>query len=103
MRALSLILASLAFALSVPLTFVFMDEICFWTISPYYFAKVARLQPDRDGVRRATFPWRVGFFWSATLRYDESDSIAELGGSVDGLGKHSIWRMHGHFYVDYAR
>ena len=95
MRALSLIVALVAFVAAVPLTFHFMDEICFWTLSPYYFAKVAQLQPDSNGVRSAAFHWRGGLGWDTTLLYDEADTIAPEPGQ-----NRVVARLYGHFYLD---
>jgi len=104
-HTLSLVLAAAAFASAVPLTFYYMGEIRFWTLSPYYFAEIARLQPDSNGVRKATFRWRGGLGLDVTLQYDEADSIAPKPGEAtltwdDGGYHHSVSRMYGHFFLD---
>jgi hypothetical protein len=116
-RCLSLVVAMLVFPAIALLTMRFDDEICFWTLSPYYFNKVAQLQPDRDGFKKAKFNWRGGLGWDEQLIYDDADTIVTGTSDVPGTstergiglyhyeistpGSHnSAERLYGHFYLE---
>jgi hypothetical protein len=106
-RALSLTMGALVFCTLSLATFYLFDEIHFWTLSPYYFAEVAKLKQTDDKPRATRFVWRGGIGSDTWLDYDESDSIAPpVGRSVrswsdenDKWCVHRVRRMYRHFYL----
>jgi hypothetical protein len=107
-RALSLTMGALFFCTLSLTTFYFFDEIHFWTLSPYYFAEVGKMEQIDDKPKTARFVWSGGIGWDLWLDYDESDSIAPpVGQSVRSWNDegtvvgcvHRVRRMYRHFYL----
>jgi hypothetical protein len=107
-RALSLTMGALVFCILSLTTLYLSDEIHFWTLSPYYFAEVAKIKQTDDKPKITRFVWGGGIGWDTWLDYDESDSIAPpVGHAVRSWNDegtvvgcvHRVRRMYRHFYL----
>jgi hypothetical protein len=104
--ALSLVFSLIVFAGASAATLRFVDDIRFWTSSPYYLIKVASL-PHVDGQPTKTrFILRGGLGWETWLDYDESDAEAPAPGELtrkwrddEEMCDHTVRQMYRHFYL----